>query len=78
MAVEKDTERKAVNIKWDKAAVGANAIATCTNPDTGDVSTTDDLGGDGFGVITFPSDYKGKCDITVTGNVGEDTGTITV
>lgn len=76
--VEKDVERQAVNLKWDAEAVGANAYARCENPDTGDVSTTDNLGDDGYGVVTFPADYSGTTDVTVTGDDGSDTGTIEV
>lgn len=78
MSVEKDVSRVAVNIKWDVSKTGGNCSARCENPETGDVSTTDDLGDDGFGVVTFPEGYSGTCKITVTGDDGEDEGTIEV
>lgn len=78
MSVEVNVTRKAVNITWDSDKVGSNPVARCTNPDTGDVSVTGNLGADGFGVITFPDDYTGTCDITVKGDDGEDSGSIEV
>lgn len=78
MTVEIDSDRQAKNLKWDAEKVGANATARCVNPDTGDISTTDNLGDDGYGVVTFPADYSGTCEVTVTGDDGEDEGTIEV
>ena len=79
MSVEKDVTRKAVNIKWDPAAVqGSEVQIEATNPETGDVSTTDGKN-DGFHVLTYPADYTGSTEVKVTGSEGgEDSGTIEV
>ena len=71
MTVEIDSARKAVNLKWDNAAVGENARITTTNPETGDTSEHD-AGNDGYGVVTFPSDYKGTFNVVVRGTLGTD------
>jgi hypothetical protein len=77
MAVETDVERKAVSITWDKDALqGEKVDIRCENPDTGDVSTIDNVKNDGQHVVTFPNDYTGTSNVTVTdasGNVEEGT-----
>jgi hypothetical protein len=80
MPVERDLTRKAVSVKWDTSLVnGETANIRCVNPDNEDVSTRDGVKNDGLAVVTFPRDYMGDCDVTVTGSDGgEDTGTITV
>jgi hypothetical protein len=80
MAVETDLERKAVSITWDADALqGQHVDIRCENTATGDVSTIDGADNDGQHVVTFPNDYSGESQVTVTdesGNVEE--GTITV
>lgn len=80
MGVEVDVSRQAKGIKWDTSVVqGETANIRCTNPENEDVSTRDGVKNDGLAVITFPADYAGECNVTVTGSDGgEDTGTIEV
>jgi hypothetical protein len=80
MTAEVDVTRKAVGITWDAEIVqGDKADIRCVNPANDDVSTIDGAKNDGAHVITFPADYSGECNVTVTGSDGgEDTGTITV
>ena len=73
MTVEIDSTRKAVNLKWDLDAVGENAHIVTTNPETGDTSEHDG-GDDGYGVVTFPKDYKGTFNVVVSGTRGTDAG----
>lgn len=78
--VEINTDRRGVEIKWDAAAVGApdeDVEIRAENPDTGDVSTRT-VKNDGLGTVTYPGDYSGASNVTVTGSAGSDTGTITV
>jgi hypothetical protein len=80
MTVEQDVTRKAVSITWDTEAVQGDTVTIrLVNPDSeGDISTKDDRN-DGQSVVTYPADYAGSTDVTVTGSDGgEDTGTITV
>ncbi len=79
MTVALSFDRKAVEITWDNVmVVGDSVHIACVNPDGGDVSTRD-TDNDGRATITFPSDYHGQCDITVTGSdSGTDNGSITV
>jgi hypothetical protein len=78
MAVETDSERKAVNIKWDANALNGDTVdLKAENAD--DVSTRPDIPNDGYAVITYPADYHGTSHVTITdddGNVEE--GDITV
>lgn len=82
MTVVVDLTRKAVNLSWldedGNPTVDGDATITTHNPDTGDTSSHE-AGSDGYGVVTFPSDYSGTCEVTVTGaDGGEDSGTIAV
>ena len=80
MTIEVDVSRQAKGITWDTEVVlGETANIRCVNPENEDVSTRDGVENDGRAVITFPGDYSGECNVTVTGSDGgEDTGTITV
>ena len=81
MAVQVDLNRKAVNLSWDTGAVQGDTVnLRCTNPNNlEDVSTRDGLKNDGYAVVTFPKDYSGECNVSVTGSDGgEDTGVIEV
>jgi hypothetical protein len=81
MSVELDLTRKAVNLVWDTSvATGGTVDLRCTNPNNlEDVSTRDGITNDGYAVVTFPADYAGECNVTVTGSDGGvDTGTILV
>lgn len=73
MAVEKDLERQAVNIKWDAEALNGDEVdLKAENAD--DVSTRPDIKNDGYAVVTFPADYSGTSHVTITdadGNVEE-------
>ncbi len=79
MSVSVSFDRKAVELTWDsKLVVGDTATIRCVNPDGGDVSTRK-ADNDGRATVTFPKDYSGDCDVTVSGSdSGEDTGTISV
>lgn len=80
MAVEVNTDRRGVEIKWDAAKVGAadeEVEIRSENPDTGDVSTRK-VKNDGLGTVTYPGDYTGKSNISVKGSLGSDSGTISV
>lgn len=79
MSVSISTERKAVELMWDNVLVaGDKATIRCVNPDGGDVSTRE-TENDGHATVTFPFDYTGTCNVTVTGSdSGTDTGTISV
>ncbi len=72
-------DRKAVEITWDSNAVQGDTVnIRCVNTDDGDVSTRES-DNDGRATVTFPKDYSGSADVTVTGSDGgEDTGTISV
>src|SRR5262245_7770829 len=60
MAVQIDSERKAVNITWDADQVGADQVDVwAINPETGDVSTRTDLVNDGACVLTYPYEFTG-------------------
>jgi hypothetical protein len=80
MTVEIDTTRKAINLSWDTTLVdGEQVDIRCVNPDNEDISTRDQVANDGQAVVTFPSNYSGECQVSVTGSdSGEDTGTIQV
>lgn len=80
MTVTTDTERKAVGITWDTDVVqGATCTVTAKNVANDDTSTRGEIPNDGHCVLTYPSEYHGSSEVTVTGSDGgEDTGTITV
>lgn len=79
MTVTVNLERKAVEILWDADACEGDTVEIrCVNPDGGDVSTRE-TENDGHATITFPADYTGSTEVTVTGSDGgSDTGTISV
>lgn len=73
MAVEVDTERQAVNIKWDATALSGDEVDLRAES-ADDVSTRPRIVNDGYAVITYPADYSGTSHITITdddGNVEE-------
>jgi hypothetical protein len=66
MAVEIDSSRKAVNIKWDVDAVGSERVDIHSlNPATGDTSQRLDLVNDGYAVLTYPVDFTGTSRVVV-------------
>ncbi len=79
MSVALSFDRKAVELTWDdKLVVGDTVNIRCVNPNGGDVSTRE-ADNDGRATVTFPKDYSGDCEVTVSGSEsGEDTGTISV
>ncbi len=79
MTVSISFDRKAVELTWDSKLVQGDTVdIRCVNPDGGDVSTRE-ADNDGRATVTFPVNYKGACDVTVSGSEsGEDTGTISV
>lgn len=79
MAVELSLDRKAVEITWENSVVkGKKVEIRCVNPEGGDVSTKV-TANDGRAVITFPKDYSGDTEVTVTGAGGtSDFGVISV
>jgi hypothetical protein len=72
--------RKAVEIAWDNTEVsGGMCHIKAENAETGDASTKGPTPNDGFAVLTYPLDYVGESNITVTGDEGgTDTGTIVI
>jgi hypothetical protein len=81
MTVTKDKTKQGVPLKWDKDIVqGETADLRCTNPNNlEDVSTRDGTPNDGHAVVTFPADYTGECNVSVSGSDGgEDTGVVEV
>lgn len=66
MAVEINTERKAVELKWDPTALEGDVMLKCTNPANEDVSVRQNLKNDGYATVTFPADYKGKCHVVIS------------
>jgi hypothetical protein len=71
MAVEVDSSRKAVNVKWDKNALSGETVdLRAENPTNGDVSTRDNLTNDGYAVVTYPIEYSGQSRITITDEEG--------
>lgn len=78
MGVEVDTERKAVNVRWDSEALSGETVDLKAESND-DVSTRPGIPNDGYAVVTFPAGYSGESHITITdadGNVEE--GTISV
>jgi len=82
MTVEILSVRKAVNIGWDKDAVG-NPVAErvdihTRNPVTGDVSGMLNQPNDGQAVLTYPSDFTGSSQVIVVpaGTAPPEAGTI--
>jgi hypothetical protein len=66
MAVEIDSERKAVNIKWDVDKVQSDRVDIYTkNPATGDKSSKLDQLNDGYNVVTYPNDFSGVSNVLV-------------
>jgi hypothetical protein len=78
MTVAINIDRKAVEVSWDTSVVlGETADLKAVNGE--DVSTRSGLKNDGFATVTFPADYSGSAEISVTGSEGgTDEGTITV
>jgi hypothetical protein len=68
MAVEVDSTRKAVSIKWDADAIDAELVdIKAENVATGDVSTRNALPNDGQAVLTYPDDFTGTSHVTIVG-----------
>ena len=81
MTVEVNNDRVAYVLTYDADVVkGRKADLRCTNPNNmEDVSTRDGFDNDGNVVVTFPLDYSGETEVTISGSEGgEDTGTIQV
>ena len=78
MAVELNFDRKAVEITWDASLVGGRTVdIKTTNGD--DSSGRTGVANDGRATLTYPVDFVGSTDVTVTGeDGGEDTGTIQI
>ncbi len=80
MAVEINTDRRGVEVKWDASLVQGDSVTIkCTNQEDPDNPSTKDTKNDGFATVTFPAGYSGSADVTVTGSDGgTDSGTISV
>jgi hypothetical protein len=80
MAVElfNDGDRKFAVISWDKDAVQGDVVDIATaNGD--DRSGRLGVKNDGLAVLTYPLDFVGSTDVTVTGvDGGSETGTISI
>jgi hypothetical protein len=79
MAVEINFARKAIEFTYDTSlVVGETIRVKARNADSGDVG---EVKGDNDGrfVLTYPYDFTGVNEVTVTGSEsGEDTGTVTI
>ncbi len=78
--VEINTDRRGVEIKWDTSLVQGDTVTIkSTNQEDPDNPSTRETKNDGFATVTFPADYEGSADVTVTGSdSGTDSGTISV
>ena len=76
MAVTKNTQRTVVELAYDKAALKGKEISVEVGHDEAEVRTSEN---DGLVNVTFPSGWKGSCDVTIRGSGGgEETGTVEV
>lgn len=80
MAVEVFSERKAVVLSWIAGEYTGPVSLHLTNPDTGEVSSTELVTNPGYAAVTYPADYSGTTDVTVIDDSGNvlDEGSITV
>lgn len=81
MAVSVSLDRRAVQVTWDASLTESEKVTLrASSEERGDVSNTNPLSNDGFGVITFPSDFSGKTFVEVLDESGVvvDSGEITV
>lgn len=71
MSVTLNTVRKAAEISWDPEALrGPKVKIVATNPESGEVSSRDDVENDGLATLTFPMDYHGDTNVTIEGAGG--------
>lgn len=80
MAVEVFSERKAVVVSWDQGEYDGPVSLSLTNPESGDVSSTELVANPGYAAVTYPAEYSGSTDVVVHDDEGNelDSGTITV
>ncbi len=78
--VEINTDRRGVEIKWDTSLVkGHHVTIKAVNQEDPHNPSTRETKNDGYATVTFPADYEGSADVTVTGSDhGTDSGTISV
>ncbi len=74
------TDRRGVEIDWDTSLVQGDTVTIrCVNQEDPDNPSTKETKNDGKATVTFPRDYEGSADVTVTGSdSGTDSGTISV
>jgi hypothetical protein len=75
-----NTERKAVEIRWDTNGSDAKTVVLYATGAEGDVHNTLELPNDGLAPVSYPSDFSGSSLIEVKDIEGNvlDSGTITV
>lgn len=81
MSVSVSLDRRAVQVTWDASLTdSAKVTLRASSEERGDVSNTQPLANDGFGVITFPADFSGSTFVEVLDESGNvvDSGEITV
>lgn len=75
-----NTERKAVEIRWDSNGADAEKVVLYATGAQGDVHNTLELPNDGLAPVSYPFDFSGSSLIEVKDLEGNvlDSGTITV
>lgn len=73
-------QRKTVNVHWHTNEIkGAYVSVGASNPGWDEPKELRNVENDGYATITFPADFVGECDVTVTGSRGgHEEGTVTV
>jgi hypothetical protein len=75
-----NTERKAVEIRWDTNGSGPEKVVLFATGTAGDVHNTLELPNDGLAPVSYPYDFSGESFIEVKDLEGNllDSGTIAV
>lgn len=80
MAVSEFSDRKAVVVQWDAGDYEGPVTLKLTNPESGDVSSTELSSNAGYAAVTYPLDYSGETDVQVCDADGNvlDEGSVSV
>lgn len=75
-----NTERKAVEVRWDSNGTGPETITLFATGEEGDVHNTLELPNDGLAPVSYPFDFSGSSYIEIRDADGNvlDSGTIQV